>query len=103
MMKPGRCVRCGRSVGIKGREHCARCYYALAHRPAKNQCPGCGKAKQLEDTTGQCVLCSLADLHPLRREDRTSRPRDLRSVPGQRPAGRSPAALPPVRQTRPDP
>jgi len=58
MMKPGPCVRCGRSVGTKGREHCARCYYALAHRPVKNQCPGCGKAKELEDTTGKCVLCS---------------------------------------------
>jgi hypothetical protein len=54
------CVRCGRPVGIAGREHCARCHYALAHRPIKNECPGCGKARKLEEATGKCVLCSRA-------------------------------------------
>jgi len=59
-MRRGECVRCGRGVGIESREHCARCHYALAHRPVKNQCPGCGKAKELEAATGKCVLCSRA-------------------------------------------
>lgn len=54
------CVRCGRPVGITGREHCARCHYALAHRPARNQCPGCGRVRKLEEATGKCVLCSRA-------------------------------------------
>jgi site-specific recombinase XerD len=52
------CVRCGRPVGIAGREHCARCHYALAHRPARNQCPGCGQLRKLDEVTGKCVLCS---------------------------------------------
>jgi len=52
------CVRCGRPVGIAGREHCARCHYALAHRPDKQECPGCGQHKTLDETTGRCVLCS---------------------------------------------
>jgi site-specific recombinase XerD len=52
------CVRCGRPVGIEGREHCARCRYALAHRPVKNECPGCGKTKKLDQITGKCALCS---------------------------------------------
>jgi site-specific recombinase XerD len=54
------CVRCGRPVGIAGREHCARCHYALAHRPARSQCPGCGQLRKLEEATGKCVLCSRA-------------------------------------------
>ena len=57
-MKVSVCVRCGRPVGIEGREHCARCCYALAHRPAKNRCPGCGNDKVLDPATGRCVLCS---------------------------------------------
>ena len=52
------CARCGRPVGIASREHCARCHYALAHRPARNQCPACGQLRKLEETTGKCVLCS---------------------------------------------
>ena len=52
------CVRCGRPVGVKGREHCARCHYALAHRPVRNECPGCGRLRKLEEITGKCVLCS---------------------------------------------
>jgi site-specific recombinase XerD len=52
------CVRCGRPVGVAGREHCARCHYALAHRPAKEECPGCGQQKTLDEATGRCVLCS---------------------------------------------
>ena len=54
------CVRCGRPVGIAGREHCARCHYALAHRPARDQCPGCGRLRKLQEATGKCVLCSRA-------------------------------------------
>ena len=54
------CARCGRPVGIAGREHCARCHYALAHRLVKNQCPGCGQLKKLQEATGKCVLCSRA-------------------------------------------
>jgi hypothetical protein len=57
-VKIGACVRCGRPVGIKGRQHCARCHYALAHRPGKHSCPGCGKNKILDAATGKCVLCS---------------------------------------------
>ena len=57
-VKISECVRCGRPVGIAGREHCARCRYALAHRPARNQCPGCGKPRKLDEVTGKCVLCS---------------------------------------------
>lgn len=57
-VKISECVRCGRPVGIAGREHCARCRYALAHRPARNQCPGCGQPKKLDEVTGKCVLCS---------------------------------------------
>jgi site-specific recombinase XerD len=57
---PGECTRCGRTVGVEGREHCARCHYALAHRPVQHQCPGCGKVRKLEETTGKCVLCSRA-------------------------------------------
>ena len=52
------CARCGRPAGIASREHCARCHYALAHRPARNQCPACGQLRKLEETTGKCVLCS---------------------------------------------
>lgn len=52
------CVRCGRAVGIAGREHCARCHYALVHRPARNQCPGCSQPRKLDEVTGKCVLCS---------------------------------------------
>ena len=52
------CARCGRPVGIASREHCARCHYALAHRPARNQCPACGQLRKLEETTGKCVRCS---------------------------------------------
>ena len=59
-MKHGACARCGRAVGIAGRVHCARCHYAAAHRPALRECPGCGKARKLEETTGECVLCSRA-------------------------------------------
>jgi site-specific recombinase XerD len=57
-VKISECVRCGRPVGIAGREHCARCRYALAHRPARNQCPGCGQTRKLDEATGKCVLCS---------------------------------------------
>ena len=57
-VKISACVRCGRPVGIQGREHCARCHYALAHRPARNQCPGCSQPRQLDEATGKCVLCS---------------------------------------------
>jgi len=57
-VKISQCVRCGRPVGIAGREHCARCHYALAHRPARNQCPGCGRPGKLDEVTGKCVLCS---------------------------------------------
>ena len=60
MIKHGECSRCGRTVGIEGREHCARCHYALAHRPVGNQYPGCGRLRKLEETTGRCVLCSRA-------------------------------------------
>jgi hypothetical protein len=59
-VKISECVRCGRAVGIAGREHCARCRYALAHRPARNQCPGCGQPRKLDEATGKCVLCSRA-------------------------------------------
>jgi hypothetical protein len=52
------CVRCGRPVGVAGREHCARCHYALAHRPVKEQCPGCYQQKTLDEATGRCALCS---------------------------------------------
>jgi len=52
------CVRCGRPVGIAGREHCARCHYALTHRPGKHECPGCAKQKVLDAVTGRCALCS---------------------------------------------
>jgi site-specific recombinase XerD len=51
------CLRCGRPAGIQGREHCARCHYAQAHRPS-NQCPGCGRPRELDEVTGKCVLCS---------------------------------------------
>lgn len=54
----GVCARCGRPVGVAGREHCARCHYALAHRPVKKECPGCGRQKTLDEVTGRCVLCS---------------------------------------------
>ena len=57
-VKISECVRCGRPVGIRGREHCARCHYALAHRPARNQCPGCSQPRKLDEVTGKCVLCS---------------------------------------------
>jgi site-specific recombinase XerD len=59
-VKVSECVRCGRPVDIQGREHCARCHYALAHKPVQHQCPGCGKVKKLDATTGKCVLCSRA-------------------------------------------
>jgi site-specific recombinase XerC len=52
------CVRCRRPVGVPGREHCARCRYAIAHQPARQACPGCGKLKILDEATGMCVLCS---------------------------------------------
>ena len=52
------CVRCGRPVGIAGREHCARCHYAIGHRPDKQPCPDCGQDKTLDPATGRCVLCS---------------------------------------------
>jgi site-specific recombinase XerD len=54
----GLCARCGHPVGVAGRQHCARCHYALAHRPDKQPCPGCGQQKALDETTGRCVLCS---------------------------------------------
>ena len=57
-MRLGECARCGRPVGIQGREHCARCHYVLSHRPDKHQCPGCGKDKTLDSATGRCALCS---------------------------------------------
>ena len=57
-VKISECVRCGRPAGIVGREHCARCRYALAHRPARNQFPGCGQPRKLDEVTGKCVLCS---------------------------------------------
>lgn len=52
------CVRCGRPVGVVGREHCARCTYALARRPGKRECPGCGRQRVIDDAAGRCVLCS---------------------------------------------
>lgn len=52
-----KCARCGRPA-VKGSEHCARCRYALAHRPARHECPGCGQTRKLDETTGRCVLCS---------------------------------------------
>ena len=57
-VKISECIRCGRPVGIQAREHCARCHYALAHRPARNQCPDCGRLRKLDEVTGKCVLCS---------------------------------------------
>jgi site-specific recombinase XerD len=57
-VKVSKCVRCSRPAGIEGREHCARCHYALAHQHDKHPCPGCGKDKALDAATGQCVLCS---------------------------------------------
>ena len=57
-MTSGECARCGRPVGIKGRRHCARCHYALVHRPDKQECSGCGEQKVLGETTGMCVRCS---------------------------------------------
>ena len=54
------CARCGRPAGIAGREHCARCHYALAHRPVRSQCLACGQLKKLQEATGKCVLCSRA-------------------------------------------
>jgi len=60
MVTHGECARCGRPVGIAGREHCARCHCAAAHRPARRECPGCGKTRKLDETTGTCVLCSRA-------------------------------------------
>jgi site-specific recombinase XerD len=70
----GDCVRCGRPVGVAGREHCARCHYAMAHRPEKQPCPGCGLDKTLDSATGQCVLCSRACVrcgHKIGRTGRT--------------------------------
>lgn len=52
------CIRCGRPVGIAGRDHCARCRYAFAHSPDQHECPDCGKQKTLDEATGRCVLCS---------------------------------------------
>jgi len=69
----GDCARCGRRVGIQGRQHCARCHYALAHRPVKQECPGCGKQKALGKATGRCVLCSRVCVrcgHPIGRKGR---------------------------------
>ncbi|HWG60853.1 MAG TPA: site-specific integrase [Streptosporangiaceae bacterium] len=90
----GQCARCGRPVGIPGRQHCARCHYALAHRPVKQECPGCGKHKALDEATGRCVLCSRACArcgHRVGRKGRvlcrTCRAKDRRAA-AQRPCPR---------------
>jgi hypothetical protein len=86
----GECARCGRPVGIAGRQHCARCHYALAHRLVKGECPGCGKQKVLGEATGRCVLCSRACVrcgHRIGRKGRdlcrTCRAKDLRAAAQQ--------------------
>lgn len=84
------CARCGRPVGIAGREHCARCHYALARRPNKQECPGCGKQKVLDEVTGRCVLCSRVCIrcgHRIGRKGRdlcrTCRAKDRRAAARQ--------------------
>ena len=100
-MRLARCVRCGRGVAISGREHCARCHYVI-HRPQKRPCPGCGK-EQGPRSGHWPVRAVLTDLRPLREQGRPPRPPAVQPVPGPGPAGRRLAALPPVRETGPDP
>jgi site-specific recombinase XerC len=52
------CVECGSPVGIIGREHCCRCARRLRKAAAKGRCPGCGRDRVLQPSTGRCVLCS---------------------------------------------
>lgn len=54
------CVRCGRGVGVEGREHCARCHWQLAHQPVRQRCPRCHNQRVLRADTGRCARCSRA-------------------------------------------
>jgi site-specific recombinase XerC len=63
------CVDCGAPVGYRARQHCCRCWRRRAERAAKAPCPGCGKQRILQHSTGRCVLCSRACTrcgHPVR-------------------------------------
>ena len=70
--------------------------------PGQEPVPGLQPVQEAGRGNRQVRLV-LADMRPLRRENRTGRPRSLQPVPDQRPAGQCPAALPAVRQARPDP
>ena len=52
------CVGCGAPVGFIGRQYCCHCTRKRRDQAAKASCPGCGKDRLLEVTTGRCILCS---------------------------------------------
>lgn len=52
------CLGCGAPVGYKDRDLCCRCTRREGEAAARRACPGCGRARVLQDDTGRCVLCS---------------------------------------------
>jgi hypothetical protein len=52
------CRWCGRAVGKRDRDLCARCHWKRAHAPVKHPCPRCGVDRILQPDTGRCVRCS---------------------------------------------
>lgn len=52
------CACCGAAVGIIGRDLCCRCILRAQRAAAKARCPGCGKDRALDTSTGRCVVCS---------------------------------------------
>lgn len=57
-----------------GRELCCRCWRKAAEAAARRPCPGCGKPRLLDPSTGQCGWCSRRCLKcgkPVRFKDAT--------------------------------
>lgn len=52
------CAGCGAPVGFIGRDYCCLCMRRIREQEAKSPCPGCGKDRVLDESTGRCVLCS---------------------------------------------
>ena len=90
-VKISECVRCGRPVGIAGRRALRPLPLCPGPSPGQEPVPGLRPAQEAGRGNRQVRLV-LADLRPLRRENRADRPRDLQPVPGQRPAGRMPSS-----------
>lgn len=53
-----RCIDCGTTVRLRGRDRCTRCHHRREREAAKQRCPRCGKPGFLRERTGWCGPCS---------------------------------------------